>query len=135
MGTSLDVVSDAPSLDCVYKMQEYAGRARRKRSSGKSTWPGRKQVFRQYDDEGRLVRDVLTVEDDAHEGAPLLEPVMRAGRRLAPAPGLDELRARAARSLETLPASLRGLEPAHENPVAVAPALEALAQRVDREFD
>ena len=44
IGTSLTTSSDAPQLDCVYKLQEYGGRPRRKRSAGKSTWPGRKQV-------------------------------------------------------------------------------------------
>jgi len=33
-------------LDAVYKLQEYDGVARRKRSSNKATWPGRKQVWR-----------------------------------------------------------------------------------------
>ena len=37
VGTELDTSADAPYLDCVYKLEEYAGRARRKRSEGKST--------------------------------------------------------------------------------------------------
>ena len=46
VGTSLTTSSDAPALDCAYKLQEYAGVPRRKRSQGKATWPGRKQVWR-----------------------------------------------------------------------------------------
>ena len=41
LGTSLATSSDVPSLDCIYKLAEYAGVARRKRSAGKATWPGR----------------------------------------------------------------------------------------------
>ena len=48
IGTSLTTASDAPALDCAYKLQEYAGMARRKCSEGKATWPGRKQVWRRY---------------------------------------------------------------------------------------
>ena len=48
IGTSLTTSSDVPALDCAYKWQEYAGLARRKRSAGKATWPGRKQVWRRY---------------------------------------------------------------------------------------
>ncbi len=48
IGTSLTTSSDAPALDCAYKLQEYAGLPRRKRSAGKATWPGRKQVWRRY---------------------------------------------------------------------------------------
>ncbi|MGZ8263808.1 MAG: nicotinate phosphoribosyltransferase, partial [Burkholderiales bacterium] len=40
VGTSLVTSSDAPSLDAVYKLQEYAGKPRRKRSVSKATWPG-----------------------------------------------------------------------------------------------
>jgi len=49
VGTHLDVSADAPYLDCAYKLQEYAGNPTRKRSSGKITLPGRKQLFRRYD--------------------------------------------------------------------------------------
>ena len=61
----MDASRDAPSLDCAYKLQEYAGLARRKRSTGKATWPGRKQVFRRYDSRGRMAGDVLGLEDEA----------------------------------------------------------------------
>ena len=63
IGVSLDVSTDAPALDCAYKLQEYAGEPRRKLSEGKVTWPGRKQVWRAYDAQGRMRGDVLSVED------------------------------------------------------------------------
>jgi nicotinate phosphoribosyltransferase len=132
IGTALVVSDDAPGLDCAYKLQEYAGVARRKRSEGKSTWPGRKQVYRRVRG-GRLAGDVLALDSERGEGLPLIEPVMRAGKRLAPAPGLAELRARALAVLETLPEALRSLAPA---PAAyrpeVTPAVRALADEVDR---
>ncbi|OLB55531.1 MAG: nicotinate phosphoribosyltransferase, partial [Nitrospirae bacterium 13_2_20CM_2_62_8] len=37
VGASLTTSADASCLDCVYKLQEYAGRPRRKRSEGKAT--------------------------------------------------------------------------------------------------
>ena len=40
IGTHLDTSADRPYLDCAYKLQEYAGQARRKLSEGKVTWPG-----------------------------------------------------------------------------------------------
>jgi nicotinate phosphoribosyltransferase len=54
IGSGMDTSYDVPTLDCAYKLQEYAGRARRKRSEGKATWPGRKQVYRQYGADGRM---------------------------------------------------------------------------------
>jgi nicotinate phosphoribosyltransferase len=35
LGASLVTSSDAPTLDCAYKLQEYAGTPRRKLSAGK----------------------------------------------------------------------------------------------------
>jgi nicotinate phosphoribosyltransferase len=82
VGTSLDTAEDCPALDCVYKLQEYAQRPRRKRSTGKATWPGAKQVFRQLGEDG-LVRDVLAPAGESRPGTPLLEPVMRNGALVA----------------------------------------------------
>lgn len=131
VGTHLDTSSDAPYLDCAYKLEEYAGRARRKRSTGKATWPGRKQVYRRYQADGLLRDDTVTVEGDAQDGEALLQPVMRAGRRLAPPETLTAIRARAARELTRLPPALRALDGDAAYPVAIAPTLQALARAVD----
>src|SRR6266851_3816167 len=132
IGTSLVTSEDAPTLDCAYKLQEYAGLPRRKRSTGKATWPGRKQVWRRFGPDGRMTGDVLSVEDDRQPGEPLIRPVMQAGRRLAASPTLAEIRARAAHDLERLPEGLRGLTPGTSYPVEVADALVRLASEVDR---
>ena len=135
IGTHLDVSQDAPSLDCVYKLQEYAGVARRKRSSGKATWPGRKQVFRHLDAAGRLDADVLGLVDEKASGRVLLEPVMVGGRRLAPAPALAAIREHCSRQLVALPDALRALRPAGDPyPVRVSDGLKELAARVDASF-
>ena len=133
VGTSLVTSSDAPSLDTVYKLQEYAGKPRRKRSDAKATWPGRKQVFRHYDGAGRMQYDVVSTEDDhAQTGEPLLVRVMAAGRRVGRAESLDSIRARTAGELARLPESLRGLTPsAPRYSVTIAPALHKLAREVD----
>jgi len=133
VGTRLDVSADAPYLDCVYKLQEYDGRPRRKRSSGKATWPGRKQVFREYDAAGRIARDSVGLLDETLPGTPLLQPVMRGGRSL-PQPSLDDCRGRAAREIASLPDRCRSLaQPCPIEPV-ISPGLRATAERVDREF-
>ena len=131
VGTSLTTSSDAPTLDCVYKLEEYAGLARRKRSAGKATWPGRKQVWRRYGPDGRMAGDVISVESDRQDGEPLIELVMQNGRRIAPSPSLADIRARATRELARLPEALRRLEPQAPYPVQVADALSRLADEVD----
>ena len=132
VGTALGTSSDAPSIDAVYKLQQYAGVARRKRSAGKSTWPGIKQVWRRRGAAGRLAGDRVQLEDEPGEGEPLLQPVMRAGRQIAAPPTLDEMRRHAASQRDALPEALcgLGLEPA-PYPVEISPGLRALADAVD----
>jgi nicotinate phosphoribosyltransferase len=132
LGTALVTSADAPSLDCAYKLEEYAGLARRKRSAGKATWPGRKQVWRRYGPDGRMAGDVLSIEGDPQGGEALLRPVMLAGARIAPPPSLADIRARAASDLRRLPEPLRRLEAGAAYPVEVAAALTELTEAVDR---
>jgi nicotinate phosphoribosyltransferase len=132
VGTSLTTSSDVPALDCAYKLQEYAGQARRKRSAGKATWPGRKQVWRKYGADGRMAGDVLSLESDEHDGEPLIHLVMQNGRRVAPPPSLADIRARSARGLAQLPEPLRRMDSDAEYPVAIADPLVKLADEVDR---
>jgi nicotinate phosphoribosyltransferase len=130
IGTRLDTSADVAYLDCAYKLEEYAGQARRKRSIGKATWPGRKQVWRSYDEQGRMTGDVISLENDTQAGEPLLVPVMRKGRRLSTAP-LSDIRSHAAANLAQLPEPLRRLQEPYEYPVEIAGALQELAQQVD----
>ncbi|HVY14123.1 MAG TPA: nicotinate phosphoribosyltransferase [Rhodopila sp.] len=131
IGTSLTTASDVPALDCAYKLQEYAGRPRRKRSEGKATWPGRKQVYRRYHADGTIAGDVVALLDEAVNGEPLLRPALRGGRRVAGFPDLARARACAARSLTLLPESLRRLE-SQVVPVEISPGIRAMADRLDR---
>ena len=53
-----------------YKLVEYAGKGRLKLSTKKVLYPGRKQVFRQYEN-GRIVRDVIARFDESLDRASL----------------------------------------------------------------
>jgi len=131
VGTSLTTSQDAPALDCAYKLQEYAGVPRRKRSEGKATWPGRKQVFRRFDANGTMCGDQVTLADEPGEGEPLLRPAMRDGRRIPDFPSLVQSREWAAESLIRLPEPLRRLEPARYS-AEISRSLRNLADELDR---
>src|SRR4029077_14634521 len=113
--------------------QEYAGRAGRKRSEGKATWPGRKQVYRSYGGDERMSGGLPTRDGDVQPGEPLLTPVMRGGRRLPGLETLEQARNRARGQLKRLPEALLSLEPAPAYSVTVSNTLKALAAEVDRE--
>ena len=125
IGTSLTTSSDAPALDCAYKLQEYAGLPRRKRSAGKATWPGRKQVWRRYGADGRMSSDILSTHDDEQDGEPLVQLVMQQGRRVRAPRTLGDIRAHARQQLDRLPL-------ASSYTVVVADGLKQLAASVDR---
>lgn len=69
VGTHLVTCTNQPSLGCVYKLAEVRGRPRMKISeeSGKSTVPGRKDVYRLLDAEGHPFLDLVCL---AVESAP-----------------------------------------------------------------
>ncbi len=132
VGTRLDASTDAPTLDMVYKLQEYAGQPRRKRSEGKATWPGRKQVYRRGAMDGTFAGDCLGLELYPKPGEPLLQPVMRDGRRLQAPEPLNAIRERVRVQLAALPAALRAGETALIYPVDIAPELRELTAQLDR---
>jgi nicotinate phosphoribosyltransferase len=130
VGTSLTTSSDAPALDCAYKLQEYAGRPRRKRSEGKATWPGRKQVYRTYHTDGTIAGDVVALTSEPVKGEPLLQPAMRNGKRVADLPNLAAARLHAAACLARLPDKLRRLETCHV-PVEISLGIRELVAGMD----
>jgi nicotinate phosphoribosyltransferase len=131
IGTRLDVAEDAPSLDMAYKLQAYAGRATRKRSVGKATLPGCKQVHRRCGGDGRFAGDTIHLSAEAGDGEALLVPVLRAGVAVAALPTLADARERARRQLAALPEGLRALAPAPPYPVEVSAGIQELIRTLD----
>jgi nicotinate phosphoribosyltransferase len=145
VGTDLTTVRDAPALGGVYKLVELRQGDRRafkiKTSEAKLTYPGQKQIWRHVGPDGRLMGDTVTLVDEpapSPEAIPLLEPVLRAGKRLGPAPALPAIQRRAAAALSQLPEPLRGLDaPGEPYPVRFSERIltvqDALHQRMGRD--
>ncbi|HYM12152.1 MAG TPA: nicotinate phosphoribosyltransferase [Bryobacterales bacterium] len=129
VGTELATSCDAPAMGSVYKLVEIEreGRVRpaAKFSRGKPSLPGAKQIFRFPD------HDVLGLAGESLPGAtPLLEPVVRAGARIAPQPDLAPLRERSRQKLAAIPEACRRLENPSAYPVILSGRLRALAAEV-----
>jgi nicotinate phosphoribosyltransferase len=131
VGTRMNTSADAPYLDCAYKLVEYADEPRRKRSEGKATWPGRKGVYRLYGRNGVMAGDWVTLARERRDGEPLLEPVMRGGKRCGERVALQAARDHARRQLRALPPSQRTLEADEPYPVAISDGVRELARRLD----
>lgn len=136
VGTELATSKDCPALGGVYKVVETraGGRVRHpvKVSTDKGSWPGVKQVWRRTTTASDLARgDVVELASEqapSADHAPLLEQVMKGGRRLRPAPSLDALRAQAQARLAALPDGVRRLEAPDPWTVTIGPRLQALAE-------
>lgn len=130
VGTRMGVSADAPCLDIAYKLVEYDGRPILKLSSGKKTWIGKKQVYRHYDDEGRMELDgVCLLDTEGPSGEPVLEEVMSEGRPVRQPESMETIRARFDREWESLPMKYRLIRPKEKYPVIICDFL----QELDRE--
>jgi len=132
VGSAISAVTDLPSLSAVYKLvsiQQKSGdwRAVMKRSAGKATLPGRKQVWRIT--QGNVARaDLIGLHGQPapRNGRPLLVPMMKAGRRCATVESLAEARARTQASLAEMPIDVADIEGDRHYRIERSPALDAL---------
>ena len=125
VGTRLGTSEDAPSLGGVYKLVEDPSGPKYKRSTGKATLPGRKQVWRTFEG-GSPTGDLIAPAGVAGPpGArPLLRQVMTGGVRTGSPDTLATVRSRCREAVSSLPPPLLALQRAQRvYPVAVAPEL------------
>lgn len=138
VGTRMDVSADAPYLDMAYKLVEYEGRHVLKTSPGKTTWTGRKQIYRFLDAKGRCSGDVLALRDEpppAVSAEPLLRAVMESGQLVAPHPSLAAIRDYCAAQIASLPPDIRRLRGAEKYPVRYSDRLVALQRSLEAELE
>lgn len=132
VGTELSTSRDQPALGGVYKLVtlQSSGKtlARVKLSTRKLSFPGTKQIYRVRNGRGEFLRDWMCLQEEKGPAGsePLLVPVMRAGRQVAPLAALDASRELARQQLQALPAALRDLERCHRYPVKISPRLRKL---------
>ncbi|MGH7797260.1 MAG: nicotinate phosphoribosyltransferase [Candidatus Binatia bacterium] len=126
VGTKMGVSADQPWSDVAYKLVEYDNRPVLKLSTGKSSWPGRKQLFRVKDNHGQTQGDTIGLRNEELPGERLLQEVMRDGKMMAGYPTLPELRDVFAREFAALPESVRALRQPSRFPVEFSAQLKAL---------
>jgi nicotinate phosphoribosyltransferase len=130
VGTKMGVSGDAPWADIAYKLVEYENRPVLKLSSGKASWPGRKQIFRQRTASGQAEKDLIGLRDEDLSGETLLEEVMRHGRTTSPQATLAQMRERLAADLGTVPEHVKTIREPRRYPVEFSPKLTALRDQV-----
>lgn len=132
VGTKVGVSADAPYFDIAYKLVRYGQRPVMKLSTGKVTLVDKKQIFRFYDAAGLMQEDVIGLRQEAVAGGqPLLRPVMRDGRLVAPLPGLKESREFFLQEFARLPIRYKELTQPPQYPVRLSPGLAKVQAEVE----
>ncbi len=141
LGTKL--VTGTP-VNGVYKLVEIESHPVMKKSSGKGTYPGRKQIIRKFK-QGEILADclVLVGEDlpleenrNGHSVSrvELMQLVMKQGERMLSPEPLDAIAKRTAASVASLSSQVRRLDDPMLFEVEVSEGLQALTERVQNQF-
>ena len=135
VGTKMGVSADAPWFDIAYKLVEYDERAVLKLSTGKASWPGKKQVFRMRDERGQLQKDVIALREENIPGAdPLLQKVMASGEVAVRCPTLEEIRDNFMGEFKRLSDPIKAIRNPASYPVEISPQLTKLREEVGRQL-
>lgn len=126
-GLGTQLVTGAP-VNGVYKLVEIDGIPVMKSAPGKLTYPGRKQIFRQYAN-GKMTGDRLGLATDSAElGQPQLQLVMHQGQRLMPTETLGAIAARTAQAIASLPDAVRQIQQPSSIQPGITTSLQTLIQ-------
>ena len=128
-GVGTQLVTGTP-VNGVYKLVEIDGKGTQKKSTSKETYPGRKQVFRRWE-QGKIQRDRLGLMSESPEAGetPLLKLVMKNGKALTTMTSLATLRDRARQSVLSLPDQTRHLHDPLSPRVDISTALQTLKMK------
>jgi len=134
VGTRMSTSEDRPYIDAVYKL---SGKIENgtfipamKLSKDKITLPGKKQIFRQKDRNGKYAKDVIGLEEEKLEGQPLLVKVMEKDNITYNLPALKEIRDATLRNLSEIPDTYRKLVRVSSYPVELSHQLMKIKKRL-----
>jgi len=136
-GLGTQLVTGSP-VNGVYKLVDIDGIPVMKESTNKVTYPGRKQIFRQFK-RGEVVRDRLGLATEHPDTSPetpetpLLQLVMQHGKRLHPPEALSDIAHRTAQSVASLPPTVRSCQTLDSLPVQPSTELQALVDKTRRQ--
>ncbi|MBF2018164.1 MAG: nicotinate phosphoribosyltransferase [Rivularia sp. T60_A2020_040] len=126
MGTRL--VTGNP-VNGVYKLVEIDGIPVMKQSTGKASYPGRKQIFREFLADKFKVDTLGLVAENYPEKQPLLKLFMKDGKRLEPPCTIKTIKQQTAASVASLPADILNLDATTSMSVEISNSLQNLTEQ------
>jgi len=136
VGTELATSRDDPTISGVYKLIEYNGKPRIKISEEKLTYPGRKQIYRIYDENGIHKEDIMTLEDELSlpNSEPLLLPIMNKGKLVYDLPYIYDIQQFYLDNIQKLPKEYKILEERHIFSLKISKNLKELTNSLIKRY-
>jgi nicotinate phosphoribosyltransferase len=134
VGTELITAKPVAAIPGVYKLAEDSDGPKIKLSEGKETLPGKKQVYRLTGPDGKYCRDIIALEHEKVEGDPLLQTVVKAGKRVRTKTPLPETRTYCLDVMSKIPDNLKKMHVEKKYEVILAPELTKLINRLFKKY-
>lgn len=136
VGTELATSKDDPTIAGVYKLIEYNGQPKIKISEEKFTYPGKKQIYRIYNERGVFKEDILMLDND--EAPPnseaLLIPIMEKGNLISRIPQLLGIQQYYLKNIKKLPGEYKTLDENHVFKLKISKKLRELTNSLTRKY-
>jgi len=128
-------ITDNPKFEAVYKMAELRRgdgtiEQKAKLTEGKESFPGRKQVFRIYEN-GKMAYDIIGLENEKL-GTPLLHKYIDQGEQVLALPSLEEISANLKKELIALPEKYKAIDRSEKYFVMLSAELKDLLKEVKK---
>ncbi|MBN2142478.1 nicotinate phosphoribosyltransferase [Candidatus Woesearchaeota archaeon] len=134
VGTEMITAKPVAAIPGVYKLVEDEAGPKIKLSPGKRSLPGKKQVFRQADDQGVYTHDIIATEGEEVEGTPLLELAVKDGERARQKPTLQETRRYCLEEVAKIPKRFRQVKAPNGYKVELTEKLEEKIKELTRAY-
>ncbi|HLC56919.1 MAG TPA: nicotinate phosphoribosyltransferase [Candidatus Nanoarchaeia archaeon] len=134
VGTEMITAKPVAAIPGVYKLVEDKDGAKIKLAYGKKTYPGKKQVYRVLDENGKYSYDILALENEKVDGQPLLELIVKDGERVYERKSLEETRKYCLDSITKLPDKYKQVKVNSPYTFKVSKKLEELVDNLTRRY-
>jgi nicotinate phosphoribosyltransferase len=138
VGTEAVTSSDDPKLEVIYKISEIIKPDgsivnKMKLSPGKTSLPGRKQVFRLMS-KNKLVEDTIGLEGESNLGISLLQPIFKKGKLVYNLPSILTIRDYVSKQVKYLPSKYLEINKVYKYPVKISEKLKQLIIKTKKEI-
>jgi len=136
VGTELVTSRDDPVVNSVYKLIQHNAIPKIKISKNKITYPGKKQIYRIYDENGKFKKDILMLENETppEDTEPFLIPIMKKGKMIYELPALDEIQQFYYKNIEKLPEAYKKLEHIDLFRLELSTGVKELTQKLKKQY-